>query len=269
MTAEPFGGRTGPRKTPRRPKPRPIVISQPMSIGETDANIFSCPVCARPLATGAQHCPTCGTRLILATPAKRVGIFVSAGLIVGLLFGWSFAATLAAVTAPSASAPPPVASSTPVASVPVVVRPTPVPTIPAASRSAISQAAALNSHFVGAANELRVALRAKDLDSAVVADVFRSLAADAAFGDDLASRLATWDQAYALSLDLSNAYGSVRSTAREGLGASITNDPAYRASAQKMLAVLADIAPLDRRLRELATAFDIKLPGSSPSPSPR
>jgi hypothetical protein len=191
---------------------------------------------------------------------------MSAGLVLGLLFGWSLSAVVGALTAPRTTTPTP--SGAPGASAPVVVVPTPVPTIGAVSRSALGQAAALNARLTAASSTLRLALRDKDLDSASVADQLRSLAADAAFGDDLASRLGAWDQAYALSLDLSNLYGSIRSTAREGLAASITNDPAYRASAQKMLAVLAGIAPLDKRLRDLALSVDIRLPGSSPSESP-
>jgi len=267
MTAEAVGGRSGPRKTPRRIKPRPQMNPEALAIGEADANIFNCPVCSRPLATGANRCPTCGTRLILSTPAQRAGIFVSAGIILGLLFGWSFSAVAGALTAPRATTP--TASGAPGASAPVVViPPTPAPTVPAVSRSALGQAAALDARLASAISTLRLALRDKDLDSAAVADQLRSLAADAAFGDDLASRLGMWDQAYALSLDLSNLYGSIRSTAREGLAASIQNDPAYRASAQKMLAVLAGIAPLDKRLRDLALSVDIRLPGSSPSESP-
>jgi hypothetical protein len=238
-----------------------------LAIGEADANIFNCPVCSRPLATGANRCPTCGTRLILSTPAQRAGIFVSAGIVLGLLFGWSFSAVVGAFTTPRATTPP--ASAAPGASAPVVVVvPTPAPTIAAVSRSALGQVAALDTRLAAAASSLRLALQEKDLDSASVADQLRSLAADAAFGEDLASRLGAWDQAYALSLDLANLYGAVRSTAREGLAASIQNDPAYRASAQKMLAVLAGIPALDKRLRELALMVDVRLPGSSPSESP-
>jgi hypothetical protein len=267
MTAESVGGRSERRKTPRRIRPRQQVNAESLSIGETDANIFNCPVCSRPLATGVHRCPTCGTRLLLSTPASRVGIFVSAGVVLGLLFGWSFSAVAGALTAPRATTP--TASHAPGASAPVIaVPPTPAPTVPAVSRSALGQAAALDARLASAISTLRLALRDKDLDSAAVADQLRSLAADAAFGDDLASRLGMWDQAYALSLDLSNLYGSIRSTAREGLAASIQNDPAYRASAQKMLAVLAGIAPLDKRLRDLAMSVDIRLPGASPSDAP-
>src|SRR5947207_14891161 len=65
MTAEAVGERTGPRKQPRRIKPRPQLNPDSVSIGETDPNIFNCPVSPRPLATGAHRCPTWGTRLLL------------------------------------------------------------------------------------------------------------------------------------------------------------------------------------------------------------
>jgi len=263
MTAETVGGRSGPRKTPRRVRSRPPVGPESISIGETDANIFNCPICSRPLATGVNRCPTCGTRLILSTPVRRAGVFAAAGLILGLLLAWSVSAVAGALTATRATAPH--ASLAPGASAPVAAVPTPVPTIGAASRSALGQAAALDARLEGAIFSLRLALKDKHLDSASVADQLRSLAADSAFGDDLASRLGAWDQAYALSLDLSNLYGSIRSTAREGLAASITNEPAYRAAAQKMLAVLAGIAPLDKRLRDLALSVNVRLPDSSPS----
>jgi DNA-directed RNA polymerase subunit RPC12/RpoP len=245
------------------------MTSEPMTLGQADANIYNCPTCARPMATsrGLQRCPGCGTRLLLATPISRVSVFVSAGLAVGLLFALTLSAAAGALTGPRTTGPG--ASAVPGSSSAPGVRPTALPSIAPASRAALGQLAALDARLASVAAPLRVALRDKDLDSAAVADLLRSLAADAAFGDDLASRLGTWDQAYALSLDLSNQYGSIRSTAREGLAASITNDPAYRATAQKMIAVLAGVAPLDKRLRDLARVADVPLPGNSPSPAPR
>jgi hypothetical protein len=242
---------------------------EPIAIPQADANIYNCPVCARPLATtaGMLRCPGCNTRLILATPISRAAVFVAAGLAAGLLFAFLFSAVAGAMSAPRTGGPG--ASAAPGSgNVGGGGRPSAAPSIAPASRAALGQVAALDARLAAVAGPLRVALKAKDLDSAAVADLLRSLAADAAYGDDLASRVGTWDQAYALSLDLSNQFGSIRSTAREGLAASITNDPAYRATAQKMLAVLAGIAPLDKRLRELAKVADVALPGGSPNAAP-
>jgi hypothetical protein len=205
---------------------------------------------------------------VLATPIHRVAVFVSAGLAVGLLFAFTWSVAAGVLSGPRTAGPG--ASHVPGSSNAPGVRPSgAVPSIAPASRAALGQLAALDARLTSVAAPLRIALRDKDLDSAAVADLLRSLAADAAFGDDLASRLGTWDQAYALSLDLSNQYGSIRSTAREGLAASITNDPAYRATAQKMIAVLAGVPPLDKRLRALAETANVPLPGGTPTPAPR
>src|SRR4051794_39372540 len=179
-------GRTGTRKPPtRRAKPRPPAAIEPLVIGEPDRNIFNCPVCARPLSVGAARCPNCRTRLILATPAKKVTVFVLVGMIVGLVMAWGVstaAALTEAAISPTATQIPTGASALPVAStVPVATTPV-APAIPPTSRSALSQAAALNIRLADGARLLRTALDERDLDSATVADILRSLAADASFG---------------------------------------------------------------------------------------
>jgi len=57
------------------------------AIGAHDANIFLCPRCTRPLAVGVSKCAGCGTRLLAGVPLLKVGGFIGAGLIVGLLVG--------------------------------------------------------------------------------------------------------------------------------------------------------------------------------------
>ncbi|MDQ6793405.1 MAG: hypothetical protein M3067_01040 [Chloroflexota bacterium] len=259
MTIEVVGGKARTRKTTKRAKPRVEVVAAPLAIGEPEANIFSCPVCGRPLATGASRCPGCRTRLILATPMRRVAIFVSAGLIAGLLLTWLVSSAVAFVSGPARTTPGvgPLASSGPGAS---AVAGTPAPTIPPAGRSALSQAATLNARFQAAGAELRKDLRQANLDSPAVANTLRQLASDATFGEDLAPRLGTWDAAVDLSGALAYLYGSIRTTARDALGSSINNDPAYRDAAQKMLSILGDVGPLDVRVRELAAASNIKVP---------
>lgn len=259
MTIEVVGGKARTRKTTKRARPRVEVVAAPLAIGEPEANIFSCPVCGRPLVTGATRCPGCRTRLILATPARRVAIFVLAGLIAGLLLAWLVSSAVAFVSGPARTTPGvgPLASSGPGASASAGI---PGPTIPPAGRSALSQAATLNARFMAAAVSLRAELKRSNLDSAAVADTLRQLASDAAFGEDLAPRLGTWDAATDLSGALAYLYQSIRTTAREALGASISNDPAYRDAAQKMLSILGDVGPLDTRVRELAAASNVKVP---------
>jgi hypothetical protein len=63
-----------------------------------------------------------------------------------------------------------------------------------------------------------------------------------------------------VSTGLSALYGDVRATALEGLAKSLGSEPAYRAAAEKMLAVLAGLAPLDAASRGLADVAGIELP---------
>ncbi|HKG57406.1 MAG TPA: hypothetical protein VKA85_09165 [Candidatus Limnocylindrales bacterium] len=257
-------GRTATRKpATRRAKPRAaVVLPPPLVIGEPDKNIFNCPNCTRPLSVGASRCPGCRTRLILATPARKATIFILVGAIAGLVMAWgvsaAFAVTSAAVTpGPESSVLP----SSPAAATSVPVAATPfIPAIPPTSRSALSQAGALNVRLSDGARLLQTALGERDLDSAAVADILRSLAADASFGEGLATRLAAWPQGAAVAHDLGLLYASVRGTAVDGLNNSINNDPAYRDAAQKMLGVLGGMTPLDGRMRTLAGIANVVLP---------
>ncbi|HEY0443747.1 MAG TPA: hypothetical protein VGC90_05970 [Candidatus Limnocylindrales bacterium] len=284
MTVDAAGGRTGTtRKTPaKRAKPRPAVVvppplppplpqSQPHSlphslapliIGEPDRNIFNCPVCSRPLVVGAARCPNCKTRLILGTPMKRVTIFSFVGVLLGIVLSWGVSTGLAATQ--GLGRPAPSASASARASAATVASPLPTgpvgDLIPPISRSALGQTGVLDNRLAEGAAALRNALKEKDLDSAAVADILRSLAADASFGEGLAPRLGTWDQATEVSVALGAIYTSVRGTAVDGLNASIQNDPAYRAAAQRMLVVMSGIAPLDAEVRTLASVAGVDMP---------
>lgn len=267
MTIDTASGRTGTRKAPaRRTKPRPAIVLEPLVIGESDRNIFNCPVCSRPLAVGATRCPGCRTRLILSTPAKRVTIFMLVGVVVGLVLSWGISAGFAAAGALLQPADP---AASPIVRASGGILPSAVPsgpvvaTIPPIARSALGQTAVLNNRLGEGAAALRAALKDRDLDSAAVADTLRSLAADASFGEGLAPRLGTWDQASEVALGLGSLYTAVRGTAVDGLNASITNDPAYRTAAQRMLVVLSGVAPLDARVRTLAAIVGVNMPPPS------
>lgn len=267
MTIDAASGRTGTRKTPaRRAKPRPAVLPEQLVIGETDRNIFNCPVCSRPLAVGATRCPGCRTRLILSTPARRVAIFTLAGVLLGLVLSWSVAAGLDATQALLQAAGP---GASPIVQASSGILPSAVPTgplvpaIPPIARSALGQTAVLNNRLDEGAVALRAALKDRDLDSAAVADTLRSLAADASFGEGLAPRLGTWDQATDVAVELGSLYSTVRGTAVDGLNASLSNDPAYRTAAQRMLVVLSGVEPLDLRVRTLAAIVGVTMPPST------
>ena len=201
---------------------------------------------------------------------KRVTIFSLVGVALGVVLSWGVSTGLAATQ----SVLRPVASPSAVAKASGAVVPTAPPSgpvvdaIPPISRSALGQTGVLDGRLAEGAASLRKELVAKDLDSAAVADILRSLAADASFGEGLAPRLGTWDHATTVSAALGTLYTSVRGTAVEGLNASIQNDPAYRTAAQRMLVVLSGVAPLDAEVRALAAVAGVDMPAPRSGASP-
>jgi hypothetical protein len=238
-----------------------------MPIGEADRNIFSCPVCSRPLATGVRRCPGCRTRLIIGVPMARASVFASVGLVVGLATGGVLGLT-AMAGARSAGGPGPsapvlgaVPSDAPSASLPPspTVRPS-APAVPGTARSAMGQVGTLAERLADAGEDLRFALDQPVLDGVEVAETLRTMNSTAAFGVDVAHRLGTWPAAQPLAEDLESFYEEIRRTARAGLAASVRNESAYRASATEMLAVLDRLASLLDDARSLARSIDVDLP---------
>ena len=264
MTINVLRGRGGARRGTREALP------EPLPIGDDDSDIFNCPSCARPLAVGARRCPGCRTRLLLGVQVKRAAVFVAGGIAAGLAFASAFVVLsvnvgLASVElregAPAQPAASAIVEPAPAASVAPVVSAAPVaPAIPPASVSALARTAEMNGRIAARIPILQAALAEPSVDTAVVAEIFRSMTADAAYAAGAAERLGRWDDAAYVSTGLSALYGDVRATAREGLAKSLGSEPAYRASAEKMLAVLAGLAPLDAASRDLAEVAGIDLP---------
>jgi len=264
MTINVLRGRGGARRGTREALP------EPLPIGDDDSDIFNCPSCARPLAVGARRCPGCRTRLLLGVQVKRAAVFVAGGIAAGLAFASAFVVLsvnvgLASVElregAPAQPAASAIVEPAPAASVAPVVSAAPVaPAIPPASVSALARTAEMNGRIAAGIPILQAALAEPSVDTAVVAEIFRSMTADAAYAAGAAERLGRWDDAAYVSTGLSALYGDVRATAREGLAKSLGSEPAYRASAEKMLAVLAGLAPLDAASRDVAEVAGIDLP---------
>jgi hypothetical protein len=248
---------------------------EPLPIGDEDSNIFSCPVCARPLATGARRCPGCRTRLLLGVQLTRAAAFMGLGTAFGvaLTTGFLVAALslgLAGRTAADPVAQPgasPVAGPTVAPSVAPPPSVAPGPAIPATSVTALSRTAEMNARIAGVIPILEAELAEASVDTAAVAEVFRAMNADAAYAAGAAERLGKWDEAGGVAAGLLTFYGDIRATARAGLTKSLASEPAYRAAAERMLVVLAGLGPLDAASRELATVAGIDLP-VVPVPAP-
>jgi hypothetical protein len=268
-----------PRRRTVKPTPEPVAIAPVGSyaIGEINQTVFDCPQCSRPLAVGTRRCPGCRTRLVLGVPLSKATIFAAVGLAMGIAVGSVggvvFAATQmipAAVPAPAPTAAPVVGPSagtvTRPTTAPVASMPPPSPAtgtdtgMPPLARSALVQAITVNEQLAGASGALRAALATAPFDASGVAEILRSISADAVYGADLADRVSGWPDSASIGTDLSGVYGAIHDSATNTLVASVRNTGAYRDGARAMVALLAKVAPVDARARDLATDQGVILP---------
>lgn len=257
----------------RTRKPKARSTSESLAIGEIDQTVFACPACARPLALGAHHCPGCGTHLILGVQAKRASIFVTAGLVGGVVLAGIVGATASAIdrsfqeanaatVAAAATAsvePSPTASQAPTNSPVATVDPGTNSSVPALSRSALAQAAAVDERLASSTQALATALAAPKFDTYGVSQLLRATSAEAVLGLELSSHIGAWPGGKALSGELTTFYTTVQQTAAEGLSASIRNEKAYRLAGHEMLELLGDVGALDEHLRAVAAEAGVSL----------
>ena len=254
--------------------------SDALPIGEADANIFDCPSCGRPLATGTSRCPGCSTRLLAGVKATKAGGFIATGVVIGALVGGGIMGAVAILAQPAAVAvvgTPTVVtpSAAPAASAAAPSTPAPVagPAVPATAVSALRQSALLNQRLIADAGRLSAALALAEPSSVEIARALRTLAADALFGDRIAPDVADWANAAAVSTGLVDFYATIGGTAREGLSNSLNNTAAYVAAGQDMLAVMTGLPALDAAARAVATPAGIELapltfPSDEAAPAP-
>jgi hypothetical protein len=259
----------------RTRKPKVASASESLAIGEIDQTVFACPACARPLALGARRCPGCGVRLILGVQAQRASIFVGVGVAIGLVVGGLFSATASALDsarrdADAAAAAAALTASSAKPSAAATASPSAPPTastgtgststVPAITRSALTQAAAVDERLATSASALAAALAADSFDTFAVSQVLRATSADAVMGLQLTPHVAAWSGGTALAGELRSFYLAIQESAAEGLSASIRNEKAYRAAAEKMVALLGGLDELDASLRDVAGRADVTLP---------
>jgi hypothetical protein len=258
----------------------PITPPDTLAIGEIDQTVFDCPKCGRPLAVGARRGPGCRTRLVIGIPLSKVAILASSGIAIGLLvgIGIGFGLGLLRPAAAPVTAQTPIATAAPVASVQAGGTGTTgtgntggtgsggtgVPEMPALTRSALTQALAVDARLAGGASSLRAALSASPFNASEVAKILRALAADAVIGRQLADHVTAWSGSATVGTNLDTVYDSVHTTATEALVNSVRNEGAYRAAATEMLSVLAGLAPADGAARALAGQSGIDLPATTP-----
>lgn len=238
----------------------------PATIGEPDADVFSCPACARPLVAGARRCPGCRTHLVMGIQLGRAALFMALGIALGGLVGGGAVAVtvqgqLAAAVAGTAEAVPVARQA---AVVPPVTEPIPsVPNVPdqvlrPAAAWSLGQTAEVNARLA-AMTPVLAAAAAGSVDTAAVVAALRAIVSDSASGADLSERLGAWPAASGLSADLGQFYADARAAAKRGLAASMSNTAAYRAAAIEVLGILGSLSALDARSRALAETAGIAL----------
>jgi hypothetical protein len=232
------------------------------AIGESGARVFSCPSCERPLREGTWRCPGCGTRLIMGVRLKRVGTVLVLGVALGVLGGGGAMAAIISLSIHEAEVrvttqPPTKDDADTAPAVPPAVLPAGTPS---AAVSALSGTAVVNGRIAVDAATLAAALADKGAPTISIARALRSLAADAALGGDLATRLAPWSVAAPVRDRLDGFYKRMATTAHDALRASLNDEASYRAAGAEMMSVLGSLGGVDAASRTLAGSVGLELP---------
>jgi hypothetical protein len=272
MTIDILRGKTASLRRSWRALPRPNLsaLTRPKTprvpsygIGDKDAHVFNCPVCARPVPDGTLQCPGCSTRLIFGVTLKRAGGLLAFGAVVGILVGglaMSLAIGLGLPSGATVDNNTPGNPANPGAGPDASVDPGmgPVATAPKAALAAMRQMALLDQRLATDGAALRSAVKSGRAGD--IARTIRALGADAAVGAKYVEPLGTWPDAAGVAASRSAFYKSISSTARAALAKSISNKKAYKASGKSMLTVLKKVPKLDTAARELAHTVGAELP---------
>ena len=235
-----------------------------LAIGETDAHVFNCPSCARPLANGTSRCPGCRSWLIMGVRVKRAGGLLALGLVLGGFFGG--VATVSVLALSFQGSTPAAVAAPSLAPVVLAVIPSGAPTavplkgVPAGAVSALSGTAVVNGRIAVDAVTLELALAGQGTPGIEIARALRSLAADATLGIDLTGRLGSWTAGASVMSKLDDFYRSMAKTAQKAFKVSLIDVAAYRRAGEEMMTVLAGLGGVDAASRSLATTLDLELP---------
>jgi hypothetical protein len=228
----------------------------------------ACPICGRPLGLIQTRCPGCGLRVLAGVPLRHGAVLVVTGCVVGLIVGASLAVVLAVAGRPASTT-----SDVPAASVApgegpgasgdpgLVSGP-----VPSEAATALRLAVTIEDRLAASAANLNRQVKAKSFNAVTAATTIRSIAADAAWGNDVVNRLGGWPAASLLRAELVSFYQQVRQTARDALGVSIKDSAKYKQSARRMVKLLASIAATRKQMAALAAANHIKIQADPRAP---
>jgi hypothetical protein len=232
-------------------------------IGDKDAHVFNCPVCARPLPDGTWQCPGCSTHLVFGVTFKRAGGLLAFGAVIGILSGglaMSVAIGLGLPTSPAGvnGLPGTTTNNGGQANASLAPGASPIVAAPKASIAAMHQMALLDQRIADDGATLKAAVKANRPGD--IARSLRTLGADAAIGAKYVVALAKWPEAAALAASRGDFYAAVTSSSRAALTKSVSNKKAYKASGKSMLNILKKVPKLDASARKLAVVAGTDLP---------
>lgn len=241
-------------KTPRVPS---------YGIGDKDAHVFNCPVCARPLPDGTWQCPGCSTHLVFGVTFKRAGGLLAFGAVIGILSGGLAMSVAIGLGLPSSPAgvnglPGTTTNNGGQANASLAPGASPVVAAPRASIAAMHQMALLDQRIADDGATLKAAVKANRPGD--IARSLRTLGSDAAIGAKYVVALAKWPEAAGLAASRGDFYAAVTSSSRAALTKSVSNKKAYAKSGKSMLTILKKVPKLDASARKLAIVAGTDLP---------
>jgi hypothetical protein len=233
---------------PARPSDREIAI------GDADHEIFNCPVCQRPLATGASRCPGCGTRLLLGVQARKATALIGTGAISGALVSGLLVALILLALRPATASGPIVVEGPQATPSAGVVPPKPVPN---SAANALNRTTGLNARMASQLPALASAIKPSRPNSSEIARILRMINSDAALATKAVPALAAWTEGRVLAAELDQYYADVRTAATSALDITLNNASAYKRNGSRMVALLQRIADLQAAAKVLGDAHGI------------
>jgi hypothetical protein len=237
---------------PARPSDRELAI------GEHDREIFNCPTCQRPLATGASRCPGCGTRLLMGVQARKATTMLATGAVAGAIVGGLIVALILLAMRPATTVGGPLVDPVTGSPIPTNAPVQPKP-VPRAASNALIRTTGLNARMAQQVPGLAAAVKPAKPNSSEVARLLRTVNSDAGLAANAVPALAAWPEGKLLAVQLEQFYSEVRHTAASALDVTLNNSAAYRRNGQRMVALLGKIDTLQDAARTLAEAHGINL----------
>jgi hypothetical protein len=228
-----------------------------IAIGDSDRQIFNCPVCQRPLPTGATRCLGCGARLLFGIRAGKATALLGSGAVTGAIVGGLMVAIVLLGLRPAATVAGPIG---------VVDQPRPTapgaatpPPVPSRTANALVRTSGLNVRLATQRSALAAAVKPSKPKVSVVAPILRAIASDASLAAEAVPALAAWPEGRILAAELRSFYANVQATASKALDVSLRDSASYRRNGVAMVALLDHIAELQAASQTLAEANGIEL----------